>query len=216
MTEVSTNVKDSFHNTFIFLVFSGIITFFSTFFVKNKKYLTILHLETAICIVASIFYFIFLQKVETTDSINWSSFMQIRYADWFFTTPMMLISLFLLLSINSNTVLNVSTMVLVIVLNYIVLGTGYLGEMKQFPRIWMMLTGFIPFFIICYILYSQFVKNSIINSWLLGVYIVLWSLYGIVYTLPEEQKNLMTNWLDLVSKGVVGVSIATFLCWKSL
>jgi len=216
MTEVSKNIKESFHNTFIVLIFSAVVTFFLAFFVKNKKYLTMLHLETLICVVASIFYFVFLQKLTAPESIDWSSFTEIRYADWFFTTPMMLISLSIFLSINSNTVLSVPTMTLVIILNYIMLGTGYLGEIKQLSRMLSLLIGFISFFIMFYILHSQFVKNSRINSWLIGIYIVLWSLYGVVYILPEEQKNVMTNWLDLVTKGVIGLGTVGYLCLSGL
>jgi bacteriorhodopsin len=211
MSEVLTNVKASFHNTFIVLVFSALVTFFSTFFVSNKKYLTILHLETMICVVASIFYFVFLQKVAAPGTVDWQSLTQIRYADWFFTTPMMLVSLAIFFAINSNSVAKISTLSVVVVLNYIMLGMGYLGETKEFPHFWAMIIGFVPFFIMFYILHESFVKNVAVNRWLFGIYLVLWSLYGIVYMLPEEQKNLMTNWLDLVTKGVVGVGIAAYL-----
>ena len=215
MDSTVVNVKNSFHTTFIVLVFSAVATFLAHFLFSNKKIQTILKLETAICVVASVFYFMFLQKVNA-QTIDWKEITDLRYADWFFTTPMMLVSLAYFLSLNSDTSVNVGIMSLIVVLNYIMLGMGYLGEVGNFSQLGANIIGFIPFFIMFHLIYSNYVKNSKINHWFFGIYLIIWSLYGIVYLLPEEQKNLITNWLDLVSKGVVGLGIVAYFATKSI
>lgn len=214
MDSTLTTVKSSFHTTFVVLIFSALITFFSTFFFTNKKVRTVLKLETAVCVVASIFYFIFLQKVNS--QVDWKGLTDLRYADWFFTTPMMLISLAYFLSINSDTTVKVGVMSLIIVLNYIMIGLGYLGEVTNFSKILAMIIGFIPFFALFYMIYVNYVKNSSVNHWVFGIYLVIWSLYGVVYLLPDEEKNLIINWLDLVAKGVMGIGAAAYFAADAL
>jgi bacteriorhodopsin len=211
-----TTVKSSFHTTFVVLVFSALVTFFTSFFFTNKKIQTVLKLETAVCVVASIFYFIFIQKVNSESNIDWKGLTDLRYADWFFTTPIMLVSLAYFLSINSDTAVKVGMMSLIVVLNYIMLGFGYLGEVANFSQIWATILGFVPFFVLFYIIYTNYVKNSSVNHWVFGIYIVIWSLYGIVYLLPDEQKNLITNWLDLVAKGVISLGITGYFIARAL
>ena len=182
----------------------------TTFFFSNKTIRTILSLETAICLVAAFYYYIFVRRIDSEQNINWTALTQIRYADWIFTTPMMLISLSYLLAMNSDTVVKFSTTASIVVLNYIMLGFGYLGEMTHISHIWTMILGFIPFFIVFYLLYKNYVKNSILNMWIFGVYIILWSFYGIVYLFPQEEKNLITNMLDMVAKGIIGLLIVLY------
>ena len=216
MDSTLTNVKSSFNTTLMVLVFSALFAFFTSFFFKNKKILTVLKLEIEVCLVASIFYFILIQKVNSGTTVDWKGLTDLRYADWFFTTPVMLVSLAYFLSINSDTTVRVGMMSLIVVLNYIMLGFGYLGEVGNVPKIFATILGFIPFFILFYIIYTTYVKNSVVNHWMFGIYTVIWSLYGIVYLLPNEEKNLITNWLDLVSKGVIGLGTTGYFLVSSL
>jgi hypothetical protein len=38
-------------------------------------------------------------------------------------------------------------------------------------------------------------------------YLVVWSLYGIVYMFDDETKNVFTNILDLIAKCFVGLGV---------
>jgi len=209
-----TNIKKSFDGVLILLVFSAIITFCANFFFSNKTIRTILSLETTICLVAAFYYYIFIRRINSEQNINWKDLTQIRYADWIFTTPMMLISLSYLLSMNSDTVVKFGTTASIVILNYIMLGFGYLGEMTNISHIWTMILGFIPFFIMFYLIYKNYVKNSTINMWIFSVYVIIWSFYGIVYLFPQEEKNLITNILDMIAKGIIGLLIVLYFLMK--
>jgi len=203
------DIQISFQRTFHFLIFSAIITFLATLFFTNPSILRILRLETLICIVAAFFYFIFVERVNESKTIHWDSLIKIRYADWVFTTPMMLASLAYFLSTHSNIAVTVGSLVVILGFNYLMLLFGYLGEINVLPHFWGMVLGFLLFFAMFYLL-SKYLKNNMINRFVLGIYFLLWSMYGIVYMFSPEQKNLITNWLDLIAKGVVGTGFAIY------
>jgi ABC-type nickel/cobalt efflux system permease component RcnA len=39
------------------------------------------------------------------------------------------------------------------------------------------------------------------------LYAIIWAMYGFVYFLDDYNKNLITNWLDLISKAIVGIGL---------
>ena len=97
-----------------------------------------------------------------------------RYIDWVITTPTMLISLmiyliylnkkaenkindldfFTLLKDNSN------IFIPVVLLNWLMLFFGYLGEMRIIPVLLGVFLGFIPFLIYYYIIYVNYVTQN--------------------------------------------------------
>jgi hypothetical protein len=94
-------------------------------------------------------------------------------------------------------------------LNFLMLYTGYLGETKVLSTWTASFAGFIPFTIMFYLIYVYFVKPTynIANYVLFGVYVTVWSLYGVVYLLKEEYKNIFMNILDCVAKCLIGLGL---------
>ena len=45
---------------------------------------------------------------------------------------------------------------------------------------------------------------------LFGIYVFIWGLYGFVYLLDEENKNIMYNILDVTAKCFVGLGLWTY------
>jgi hypothetical protein len=86
---------------------------------------------------------------------------------------------------------------------------GYAGETNIISRFNGMVTGFIAFAAMFFIIYSNFVspKYSFANNALYGVYLVVWSMYGIVYMLNEEYKNISMNILDFIAKCFIGLGL---------
>jgi hypothetical protein len=89
------------------------------------------------------------------------------------------------------------------------LGIGYLGEVNHWDKLSTSLLGFMPFFAMFILIFTQFVapKYRLDNYILFGVFVLVWSLYGIVYLLKEEYKNICLNILDLISKCFVGIGL---------
>ena len=200
--------KSTFSITYTLLLTTTIITFVEALRTPNPKIRHVLNLETTISFVASYFYSKFMILINAKN-INWYQITQTRYVDWIITTPMMLLALCLVLSMNSNTIIHLSIISSIIILNYIMLLFGYLGEIKKIGRILAVILGFVAFLLMYYIVFVNFVqpKYSRANYILFGIYFIVWSLYGIVYLFDEEYKNMITNILDLIAKCMVGLGL---------
>jgi hypothetical protein len=145
-----------------------------------------------------------------------------RYIDWVITTPTMLITLmiyliylnkklenktnelefFTLLKDNSNIVIPV------VLLNWLMLLFGYLGEMRIIPVLLGVFLGFIPFLLYYYIIYVNYVNQNTNGYLLFWYFFFFWSLYGVVAVLPYYIKNAFYNILDLFAKNFFGVFLS--------
>ena len=145
-----------------------------------------------------------------------------RYIDWAITTPTMLITLMLyLIYLNKSienktseldffTLLkeNSNTIIPVVVLNWLMLLFGYLGEMKIIPVLLGVFLGFIPFLIYYYIIYVNYVTEHTSGYMLFWYFFFFWSLYGVVAVLPYYIKNSFYNILDLFAKNFFGLFLS--------
>jgi bacteriorhodopsin len=190
------------------LLTTAVITFIEAMRTQNPRVRHILNLETCISCVACYFYGLFIVKINDKN-IDWHDITETRYIDWSITTPMMLLALSMVLSMNSNTKIHFKVIVSIIILNYIMLLFGYLGEINMIGRFLATLLGFIAFFIMYFIIYINFVKPKYCrdNYILFSIYFIVWSMYGIVYLFDEEYKNMVTNVLDLTAKCLVGLGL---------
>ena len=98
-----------------------------------------------------------------------------RYIDWVITTPSMLITLMIYLiylnkfktnELDFFTLFknNLKIFIPVVVLNWLMLLFGYLGEMKIIPVLLGVFLGFIPFLIYYYIIYINYVTQNTIEN----------------------------------------------------
>lgn len=153
-----------------------------------------------------------------------------RYLDWAITTPTMLVTLILYLIYLGNQKEkeekeekekeeksldffelikeHFSTISSVLVLNWLMLLFGYLGEIKMLPTIIGVGIGFIPFLIYYLIIYNKYAILSETGLKLFWYFFIVWSLYGIVAVLPYYLKNSFYNILDLFSKNFFGIFLS--------
>ena len=204
----NTILKNTFSTTYTLLLTTAVITFIEAMRTPNPRIRHILNLETCISCVACYFYGVFITKTDK-NNVDWKDITETRYIDWSITTPMMLLALCLVLSMNTKTVIHFKTIFFIIILNYLMLLMGYLGEINIINRYNAMFLGFIPFILMFYIIYVNYVKPIYVyaNYIIFGIYLIVWSLYGVVYLFDEETKNIITNILDLTAKCVVGLGL---------
>jgi hypothetical protein len=145
-----------------------------------------------------------------------------RYFDWVITTPSMLLSLMVYLIYlnkkieNKTNGLDIFTLfkensiifIAVLILNWVMLLFGYLGEMKIIPILLGVFLGFISFLIYYYIIYVNYVTQNTNGYLLFWYFFFLWSLYGLVAVLPYYVKNAFYNILDLFSKNFFGLFLS--------
>lgn len=145
-----------------------------------------------------------------------------RYIDWAITTPTMLITLMTYLiylnkmaedktnELELFTVLkeNSNIFIPVVLLNWLMLLFGYLGEMKIIPVLLGVLLGFIPFLLYYYMIYVNYVTQDTSGYLLFWYFFFFWSLYGFVAVLPYYVKNSLYNILDLFAKNFFGIFLS--------
>ena len=206
-------VKFSFVITYILLLTTGTITFIEAMRTQNPAVRHVMNLETCISIVAGYFYYVFVQKIEDFSKndkpIDWADITITRYIDWSITTPMMLLVLSLVLGQNSNTPVKLLVIGSVVLLNYIMLFIGYLGETGAMVHQTAMILAFIPFILMFAIIFMTFVKPKYVfaNYALYTVFVSIWAIYGIAYMFNEEYKNIAMNVLDCIAKCFVGLGL---------
>ena len=145
-----------------------------------------------------------------------------RYIDWVITTPTMLITLIIYLNyltkkaenkaneLDFFTLLkdNSHIIIPVVLLNWLMLLFGYLGEMKAIPVLLGVFLGFIPFLLYYYLIYVNYVTQNSSGYLLFWYFFFFWSLYGFVAVLPYYVKNSLYNILDLFAKNFFGIFLS--------
>jgi bacteriorhodopsin len=204
-------VKSSFTITYIFLLTTATITFIEAMRTNSLVVRHVMNLETAISVIAGYFYSTFVEDIKKCEAdnkvIDWANISIIRYLDWSMTTPIMLLVLCLVLSHNIQKKVTFKVISGVIILNYIMLYLGYLGEVKYIDRLHSMFFGFIAFFGLFYLIFANYVAPKFVkaNYILFSFFTIIWAFYGIVFMFNEEYKNIAMNILDCISKCLVGI-----------
>ena len=194
-------------------LYFSIIVQFITFFLNiyallvssNKPILNkLLSLELFVQLIEGSFYFYWYKNFSQIKNVT-----PFRYIDWAISTPAMLITLILYIA-NPNLQSNISWVSIlfseiswisiVLILNWLMLLLGYLGETNKMSIYLAVFLGFIPFIIYFSIIYFVYVKSFDRGYDLFYYFVFFWSLYGIAALLPYKTKNSIYNILDLFSK----------------
>jgi len=190
-------------------------------------------LETVVQLIEFLFYLRFALIPP-----NVSNMAMIRYFDWFFTTPTMLLSMILYYNYLANqeefigaTIKelrndefaptwkflreNRNKILEILFYNAMMLLMGFLHEIGVAPLWFTNTLGFIFFFMAFYRVYQYYVIKSPKYHVVFWVTFFIWSLYGVAATFPNERKNIWYNLLDLVAKNFYGVFLAFVILFKS-
>ena len=220
-------VKSSFYFTYIFLITTGTICFIEALRNPNPQIRHIMNLETCISVVAGYFYGLFVNKLnlaekkmneendeyeENNDSkeseLPLEKINDMRYTDWAISTPLMLLVLCMVLGMENKITVTFMPFVLILLFNFLMLGSGYIGELGKLSTTSANAIGFLFFFLMygtvwkVYMTSSRVTKQSQIIFWL---FVILWALYGVFYQMPQLTKIFGYNILDLLSKAFVGI-----------
>lgn len=201
------DVHFSFYLAYVLLLTTGTITFIEAMRSNDPRIRHVMNVETCISVVAAYFYSVFQDKIKK--KIDWKEITKMRYLDWSITTPLMLLSLCLVLSMNTKTVIHISSFLIILVCNYLMLFFGYLGETNKLSRVTSDVLGFGAFFAMFGYIFKEYVqpKFNLDNYVLFSLFVVIWSMYGVAYLLPDIPKNIFTNYLDITAKCLVGIGL---------
>jgi len=174
----------------------------------------VLIMELIVQVIEGIFYVWLALNIASVSNIT-----PYRYNDWYITTPTMLVSLCIYLIYLRNEEENKETkdsmfkimydnfniLVTILILNFVMLTSGYLTEIKKVSQTNGVLFGFIPFLIYFYLIYHYFAKFSQAGFNIFMFFFVIWFIYGVAALMEYKTKNIMYNILDLFAKNFFGV-----------
>jgi bacteriorhodopsin len=197
-------------------VITGIIEFGALFLPVPSEYIFLkqmLILEVIVQMIEGSFYMYWFFHFNSITNITPS-----RYFDWMITTPTMLVNLIMYLRFLSSTEpLDFLTvffeeryMILtILVLNWLMLFFGYLGETTLSPL--YVGLGFIPFIFYYYLIYVNYGVLSETGLMVFYYFLFFWGLYGVVAMFSYKLKNMCYNILDLFSKNFFGLFLTYLL-----
>ena len=205
-------VKASFMITYILLLTTGTVTFTESLRTTNVQNRHMLNLQTCISVVSGYFYSLYLNKIDSAEKVNnpieWSYILKTRYLDWAITMPVMLIVLCSVLATIANKKLMFSTMSSVIVLNYVTLIFGLVGEIGSLNTYIANLFSMSALATMFYIIYKSFLDTTRLDSVIVyGFYLLVWLGYRVSYMFNNTYKNIGFNVLDFVSKTLFGLGL---------
>lgn len=223
----------SFYSSYFFLAGTSALTAFEVFSYFPPQHLPlkyILAVETTVNIIASFAYNYLVWLIKNPNP-NFTNITIFRYLDWVVTTPLLLISFTLYLQYlnnkketpplepqrksfanqnenkNQNLVeIDYTRLFIIVGLNAMMLIFGFMGETGRINHLLGCLLGFIPFIAMFYLIWNWYgVRGK--NDMIFSVFLVVWSLYGVVYFLPSIPKNICYNLLDIIAKVGFGMLI---------
>ena len=222
---VQLNMYTSLIASIVVQITTAIIEIISLFIKVPLKFLYLkqmMLLEVFVQIIEGSFYIYWFYNFKNIVNVT-----PTRYFDWAITTPTMLVNLiFYLVSLqyinNASSNLNLFelfnqeyyTILTILLLNWLMLLFGYLGEISVIPVLVGVFLGFIPFFIYYYIIYNKYALISEDGVKIFFYFLFFWSLYGIAAVLPYKTKNSLYNVLDLFSKNFFGIFL-TYLIFTN-
>ena len=217
------NIYTSLVISMITQVITGVIEFLAVLVKTPSKMLLLkqlLILELFVQFIEASFYIYWFYNFTNIVNVT-----PTRYFDWALTTPSMLITLiFYLIYLKYKDENNSDrldffqlfnqefyTIIIILLLNWLMLLFGYLGEINLLPVLLGVFLGFIPFLIYYYIIYKKYaiLSNDGLNIFM--YFFIVWLLYGVVAVLPYQLKNICYNFLDLFSKNFFGIFLSYLL-----
>ena len=212
-------VKNSFYFTYIFLITTGTICFIEALRNPDPRVRHIMNLETCISVVAGYFYALFVDKINKAENDDKPGDLPLeeindnRYTDWAISTPLMILVLCLVLGMENKHVVNFWRFLLILLFNFLMLGSGYLGENGTLEKSSANMIGLVFFALMFGTIWNTYMTNKkTFNSVVIYLlFVVLWVFYGLFYQTNTLTKIFGYNILDLLSKAFIGIFFWLYL-----
>jgi len=197
-----TIVKDTLHLSFlvqiITLIIGLLIIFLTNVSSSNRLIREALILENCVQIIEGSFYIWFIYFYK--NNVDKEDIAKYRYYDWFFSTPLMIISTIAYFHYNnakSYGLISSSTSLY----NFIKTDIAKISELL-FYNFNMLFIGY---------LHELKLKNNSANYLIFYLMFFIWALYGIAALYKNKIKNASYNILDVFSKNFFGLFLSYLL-----
>jgi bacteriorhodopsin len=202
----SAPLENSFMLTYLVLYGTALITLIEALRTNDAKVRHILNVETSISLIAGFVYGIFIERLKS-GALKLEDVTKLRYVDWSLTTPLLLLVLLLFFNFNNSQGLQFSMYALIVVVNWVMLGAGYLAETNRITYTNGTIYGFAAYVVLLLLIWYQLLHESeyVHLKMVFFAFAVIWGLYGVAFLLETEPKNIAYNILDMISKVFFGL-----------
>ena len=206
-------LKELLISEIIVQVVEGIFYTWMIYNISNFKNITIFRyydwiITTPTMLISLIFYLIYLKDVEdkanNKKSIIEEYKSEIEYKE----------------KLNHNTYFgmlqeNMYNVTIVVILNFLMLAFGCVGELKLLSPIVSTFFGFIPFLMMFYLIYYNYAIHTNDGKTIFWYFSLVWGLYGFAALMNYNMKNVMYNILDLLAKNFFGLFLFYIIIKKT-
>lgn len=203
------------------LSFQGVLYKLKT---EDQVLTDVLKMEIFVQFVELMFYIMYLRYLATT-VVGMAA---VRYYDWFITTPTMLLTTIVYMKYEeyiekkgTHAAIPVvtfgeffkhhrSNILKILTANFLMLLCGYMGERGLLDKWTANIVGFVFFAYAFATIHWEYAVHSDVGRKLYMFLVVVWSMYGVAFLMPDVTKNNTFNALDIVAKNFFGL----YLYWK--
>ena len=137
-----------------------------------------------------------------------------RYIDWFFSTPVMIVSTMMFFFVRSGKevggVLSSPALYVSLALNWAMLACGLAVELGKSPLYGVVFVGSV-FFVASFVSLATQVPEDRLSEGVFYAMFAVWALYGVAALFSDTAKNVSYNALDIVSKNFYGVFLFLYV-----
>lgn len=200
-------------------VITGILGLQGLFINVTEKHQILKNVLTLEMIVQGIELFVYMYFLRIMSTTSLHKMAEIRYYDWFISTPVMLLTTIIFYKYEENIEndneknlefwdflkTNKKNIIIIFVCNFCMLLCGYLGEIGAIDMVTSLTLGFIFFGMTFYTVYKNYAIHSKNALKLFYFIFIVWGMYGIAALMPPHIKNNMFNILDIFAKNFLGL-----------
>jgi bacteriorhodopsin len=200
---------------FACMTISALVFLFITYTSRNRGAALSHYLTTAVVTIASLAYLVMALGNSSTPTANGRAFLWVRYADWVFTTPLLLVDIGLLAGADMMTI------GWVVFCDVIMCVAGFAGVVSSgtnaaWPLFAFGMVAFLPIIHAIAITFNQAAaakgpRTASLYSKLAVLLVVTWTAYPIIWATGEgsqvssvDQETIAYAFMDVVAKCVFG------------
>ena len=216
---MSNSVRLTTDVSIIVQLITGILGLQGLFINVTEKHHILKNVLTLEMIVQCIEFFVYMYFLRIMSTTSIHKMAEIRYYDWFISTPVMLLTTIIFYKYEENLEndveqnlefwdflkTNKENIIFIFVCNFFMLLFGYLGEIEAIDMTSSLLLGFIFFGMTFYTIYKNYAIRSKNAMKLFYFIFTVWGIYGIAALMPHHIKNNMFNILDIFAKNFFGL-----------
>jgi len=192
--------------TYLVLYGTALITLIEALRTNDARVRHILNLETSVSMIAGFVYGMFIDRLKS-GALQLEDVTKLRYIDWSLTTPLLLLVLLLFFNFNNKDGLQFSLYAIIVIVNWIMLGIGYLAETKRISYTNGTIYGFAAYVVLLVLIWHQLLHESeyVHLKMVFVAFAIIWGLYGVAFLMETKSKNIAYNILDMLSKVFFGL-----------